>query len=332
MIESNLLSEDVSCVQCGYNLRGLQEFGRCPECNMEIAISYHSDFLQVSDVACLQCGYNLRGLSPTGNCPECNTEISKSHNSNLLRFSSPDWLRKVKFGFDLVLIGILGSFVVGLIIGVVGAAVSPGLLPVAALLVGVGAYAIHLWAVFSITAPEPRDTFTESGSSWRNRTRLFALLGIASFAYNQGIQFIGFNLFFSGVGLLAGGVLGIGLYYSGFTYVSQLAERIPNPKLVRSSGTLKWALIILTASSIVFSIFMMAMTNMAPGAVPATPPAAGAIPGTGFMIGTCFVGVLGLAILVLGLIMLIRFRKAFKVAVRQAEIIASGQALTSDTP
>ena len=30
------------------------------------------------DLPCVRCGYNLRGLKPEGNCPECGAAISKS--------------------------------------------------------------------------------------------------------------------------------------------------------------------------------------------------------------------------------------------------------------
>lgn len=34
------------------------------------------------DVHCHQCGYNLRGLSEPGRCPECGTPIAESTRSN----------------------------------------------------------------------------------------------------------------------------------------------------------------------------------------------------------------------------------------------------------
>ena len=41
------------------------------------------------DLACLACGYNLRGLLPDGACPECGTAVGRSTHGNLLRFCDP---------------------------------------------------------------------------------------------------------------------------------------------------------------------------------------------------------------------------------------------------
>ena len=41
------------------------------------------------DLACVACSYNLRGLSPDGACPECGTTVERSTRGNLLRFSDP---------------------------------------------------------------------------------------------------------------------------------------------------------------------------------------------------------------------------------------------------
>ena len=42
------------------------------------------------DLTCLHCGYNLRGLLPEGDCPECGTAVARSTHGSLLRFCDPD--------------------------------------------------------------------------------------------------------------------------------------------------------------------------------------------------------------------------------------------------
>lgn len=50
------------------------------------------------DINCIDCGYNLRGLDPVGRCPECNAEVSRSLHGDLLRFANPRWLTRVILG------------------------------------------------------------------------------------------------------------------------------------------------------------------------------------------------------------------------------------------
>ena len=51
-----------------------------------------------TDLSCIHCGYNLRGLDETGKCPECGTAIADSLRGDLLEFADPDWLDKIKLG------------------------------------------------------------------------------------------------------------------------------------------------------------------------------------------------------------------------------------------
>ncbi len=50
------------------------------------------------DLLCLKCGYNLRGLDFRGSCPECGTSIGKSTYGNTLRFGDPAWVRRLASG------------------------------------------------------------------------------------------------------------------------------------------------------------------------------------------------------------------------------------------
>jgi hypothetical protein len=49
-------------------------------------------------MACAQCGYNLRGLDPQGRCPECGFLIANSAKSNLLDYAEPHWLERLAHG------------------------------------------------------------------------------------------------------------------------------------------------------------------------------------------------------------------------------------------
>lgn len=57
---------------------------------------------------CIDCGYNLRGLDPAGVCPECGADIHRSLQQRLLRHENPQWLGRVARGIRLWRLGALG--------------------------------------------------------------------------------------------------------------------------------------------------------------------------------------------------------------------------------
>ena len=59
------------------------------------------------DLSCLNCGYNLRGLDPNGCCPECGVAIGRSVHGDLLRFCSPRWVRRIAQGINLLILGLV---------------------------------------------------------------------------------------------------------------------------------------------------------------------------------------------------------------------------------
>ena len=47
------------------------------------------------DLPCVRCGYNLRGLDVTGTCPECGGPVEASRSGDLLRFADVGWLTRI---------------------------------------------------------------------------------------------------------------------------------------------------------------------------------------------------------------------------------------------
>lgn len=72
------------------------------------------------DLECKRCGYNLRGLRQEGRCPECGTPIGLSTLGDLLRFADPKWVDKVALGLTILLWMILGGLLVGVVTAVLG--------------------------------------------------------------------------------------------------------------------------------------------------------------------------------------------------------------------
>lgn len=60
-----------------------------------------------SDLPCRSCGYNLRGLFDGGRCPECDTPIDRSMRGDLLRYSDPRWVRTIARGLRIINIAVV---------------------------------------------------------------------------------------------------------------------------------------------------------------------------------------------------------------------------------
>ncbi len=79
------------------------------------------------DVLCVRCGYNLRGLDLAGRCPECNNPIAQSVEGDLLPRADPVWLERLQLGMTVKLWNLVVGFLVGVVAGIlVGAAGLPG--------------------------------------------------------------------------------------------------------------------------------------------------------------------------------------------------------------
>jgi hypothetical protein len=80
------------------------------------------------DVTCRACGYNLRGLQLTGRCPECGLDVRCSADIPLLHGARPEWLRAVRCGLGLLRWGLALTLAAPLLhIG--GCLLGPALMP-----------------------------------------------------------------------------------------------------------------------------------------------------------------------------------------------------------
>src|SRR5205809_526522 len=59
------------------------------------------------DLPCRKCAYNLRGLQFAGQCPECGTPVVLSAQSDMLRSSDPRWVSQLAWGATLLFIATL---------------------------------------------------------------------------------------------------------------------------------------------------------------------------------------------------------------------------------
>src|SRR3954470_3750622 len=74
-----------------------------PEANAASPIAVDATGIVTADLPCRSCSYNLRGLHQDSNCPECATEIKLSLRGHWLYCGDPDWVRQLKIGTRIIL-------------------------------------------------------------------------------------------------------------------------------------------------------------------------------------------------------------------------------------
>lgn len=205
------------------------------------------------DLPCIHCGYNLRGLAPDGRCPECGTSIARSIHGDLLSAADPAWLTRVSQGLTLVyavFVTFLASIAVLIVVAVIfksfgwhGTFSPQGLtrtvllflfaaLPIAAVI-------LLLLGIFGLTTPDPRLRLTEQPIVLRRIVRGAAIVSVL--LTNYGLKL--FDTAFSGLSLSASrqvNAFGHGVVQWAFNfalvftlaaaslYLAHLAERIPD--------------------------------------------------------------------------------------------------------
>lgn len=207
----------------------------------------------ITDVACRRCGYNLRGLRQDGRCPECGTPIGLSVQGDLLRFADPDWVEKMARGIRLMLWGILIAFVVGIIGGIITATgkfptLSKELIQIVGGLVGVyGAWL--LTAPDPSRVGEDRYLTARRVVRFGLIVGLFG--GVAAGLIKQVPQIDIFLRSLTVGGAIILGLIGVAGEFAKYLYIQKIAERIPNPTLAGRARFLRWALSIGLAAMVI---------------------------------------------------------------------------------
>ncbi len=140
-----------------------------------------------TDLSCLRCGYNLRGLNPDGVCPECGTAIGRSQYGNLLRYCDPDWVEQLASGMNWMVASIVLGLVLGIIAGGIagatkGASASSLVMDIVQVFVAI----ISLIAYWKVTQPDPSQN--EEGTTVRKVARFAAVASFVIGFMSHGAQ------------------------------------------------------------------------------------------------------------------------------------------------
>lgn len=223
-----------------------------------------------ADVLCMGCQYELAGLASDSVCPECGMSIARSLTGDLLANADPHWLKKIYTGFRLIIysvlvplvlmiLSLLGVFVFVLIESFAGpntmfdrfVKLAEASLEVLGWIVIVASTLCAIYGWFLATTPEPdrHDEQTQQGRRYARWTAVAWLLLLAS-SY-AGISAVN-RLIPSSTGIHPLIVWSIHAaasslhYWFAMEFVRSLANRIPNPKLVRKARTERLGLVIAT--------------------------------------------------------------------------------------
>ncbi len=211
----------------------------------------HPD-LERQDVPCLNCGYNLRGLQEDGRCPECGTPVERSLKGNLLIYSSPEHVASLHTGVFLILAGIIVQILtyIGSIValGVLatqsgGARLGGGATGVVSFisLVVSGVLLIGWW-MFS--APDPAIVGTNTGSRARQAVRITVAVSAMVMAVNAVLEYAVPASSTSGVILTssktANLVAMLVKFFAAMFYLRWLAGRLPDDRVFKRATLLMW--------------------------------------------------------------------------------------------
>jgi len=204
----------------------------------------------VVDHECKKCGYNLRGLREDGRCPECGTPIGLSTTGDLLRFADPEWVEKVARGLKIILWMILVGVIAGFLAGVAGATIGEEAGTVLMFVVGLISF-YGVWLMTepdpSGIGEDPNITARKVIRITLVVGLLSSPLQLAVDALD--LPYAGVVLVVI-AGLLVG-LVGLVGEFAKFIYYERLARRIPEDSLAGRARFLKWAFTITLAVVVV---------------------------------------------------------------------------------
>lgn len=196
-----------------------------------------------SDLTCRKCGYNLRGLSINGRCPECGSPVGLSAQGNLIRFSDPGWVNTLRRGAKMIIYGI-ATIVLAIIVGILLAMAIGTAGGVLAGIAAVAGYVMIMVGWWQLTEPDPSGVGEDEYGTSRKIIRVTLVLGVINQVLNLivnagpppsvrvGIQILSFLI----------GIAGVVGIFAQLQYLKKLSLRIPDDSLASRAQFLMYGL------------------------------------------------------------------------------------------
>lgn len=302
-----------------------------------------SDGRLAESISCRRCGYDLRGLDPDGRCPECRTAVARSIRGDLLRFCEPQWTGRLAAGMLWLVIGVMTQIIWGMVGGLIGVlstgaitAPTGGFPPNLQTAMGVSVSGTALTAIIQaigvwlLTSPDPGATETARPINVRIIARYCFIAQIIAAPIMQ-YWTTGANLGMTGeviptwlslgygsvLLVLALALLVLAGYAAGFVYLRQLALRIPRPSLAGQTRVVMWGFISAQAAAQLVGLLVLAFlpSLLASGGE----PSGGALVVLSLAgIGGCFSGLASIVFGIWAIVLLFLYRSALHQAADQA--------------
>ncbi len=246
------------------------------------AVPAHPETLD-EDIPCISCGYNLRGLYPDGRCPECGIPIERSMREDLLKLCDPTWVDRLRSGATWAYWGLIAT-VLTLILGTVAAAAvgafaafggapgapppAPGSFPLLTTTITVAQWVfmgMMLLGVWKLTSPSPAEAHQTEMARARKGCRFAVAVVLVAAVCSQAIQPLAIGS--HNALLVIGGIFGlinvvfffVGTHYF-FSLMRYLAARVPSDpiaKATRRGGRRLKAFLVLAGLAIVCQILVI---------------------------------------------------------------------------
>lgn len=206
------------------------------------------------DAWCTACGYNLVGLPDNSKCPECGKSIAESLRGDLLLHANPDHVRTLRLGASLIFWGSLLTalmWIVQLVVTInfgraasATSGVSALSWPAVLIFLGLAQLAVALVTLFGwwkLCTLDPAYNAARNASQSRLWIRVLLCIALAcklitSFGLLAGQPFSGFA---SIIGIVAG-VVSLTRFFFEMSYIRWLAPRLSSDSLAKSAARLTW--------------------------------------------------------------------------------------------